>query len=445
MTKSAFKRSAVVTAIALLVAAVVWSVVYINSLLPIATGYCAKQLSSAVFISNRNQEEVEKLDLSFFPVSYVTNKVNYTDSTVVSRLLWKSAKAVFRKGVGSTLLRDSLVNVGYVNHMLFRGDAEWPMGEKLPDTLKLAANNQLKHISQSLIKKHAYGGSCFAFLVLHNEVPIHEAYASGFSASSRLLGWSMAKSFTNAIVGTMVQNMGVNIFSPVGFSEWSNDERKSITPNDLLRMQSGLKWNEDYGNRSDVTQMLYCHGSVAKYAMSKPLEYETGTHWAYSSGSTNIACRWARNHFKSDSAFYAFIYGHFLNPIGMGNAILEPDASGLFVGSSYIYATARDYARFALLLLKNGRLNGVQILPSDWIRYSTTPTKGSEKSYGAGFWLNTNSNLPADMYRCDGHDGQRIFIIPSRNMAVVVLGYSPKPNNTIDFDRLITDVVKAVK
>lgn len=129
----------------------------------------------------------------------------------------------------------------------------------------------------------------------------------------------------------------------------------------------------------------------------------------------------------------------------MGNAILEPDASGLFVGSSYIYATARDYARFALLLLKNGRLNGVQILPSDWIRYSTTPTKGSEKSYGAGFWLNTNSNLPADMYRCDGHDGQRIFIIPSRNMAVVVLGYSPKPNNTIDFDRLITDVVKAVK
>lgn len=132
----------------------------------------------------------------------------------------------------------------------------------------------------------------------------------------------------------------------------------------------------------------------------------------------------------------------------MTSALFEVDASGTQVGSSYVYATARDYARFGLLYLQDGMFNGERILPEGWVKYSTTPGSGNKGEYGALFWLNKAKfypSAPEDMFSCNGHDGQRIFIIPSKELVVVVLGYSPKPDKLMDFDALLADILKAIK
>ena len=125
----------------------------------------------------------------------------------------------------------------------------------------------------------------------------------------------------------------------------------------------------------------------------------------------------------------------------MRSVVWEPDASGVFVGSSYLYATMRDYARFGLLYLHNGNWLGEQILPENWISYTTTPAKGSGGCYGAFFWLNQSGDypgVPADMFFCAGHDGQFIYIIPSKQLIVVRTGYSPK--GTYDFKAFLKSI-----
>lgn len=446
------KRRLIVGALTVVAVALFWGISFVSSLLPIITGYNAKHLCSSIFISNRAQQSVEELDLSFFPIKYATNTVSYNDSTVTSRFLWGKSVAVFRRGVGSTLVRDAdlaaVRKLTFSNSVGYNSDTvRWPLGNVLPDSLAINPNQKLKVVSRELVGGRKYGGHSFAFLVLHNGVPVEEAYRRGFTSKSRLLGWSMAKSVANSIIGVMVANGMADIYKPTGIREWQYDSRSRITVNDLMRMQSGLRWNEDYGSSSDVTQMLYCHGNFARYAISKPLEYPIGSRWAYSSGSSNIVCYWARQHFRSDSAFYAFIYGRLLNRIGLHNAILEPDASGIPVGSSYIYATARDYARFALLYLQDGVFNGQRILPKGWVSYTRTPTKNSDGAYGALFWRKgkeSSPELPNDFYSCEGHDGQYVIIIPSRQLAVVVLGYSHRPNNTLKLGLLVKDVLGAV-
>ncbi|TCN63053.1 serine hydrolase domain-containing protein [Acetobacteroides hydrogenigenes] len=446
------KRTLIVGILAVVLVALFWGISFLNSIIPIVTGYSAKHLCSSVFISNRAQQDVEVLDLSFFPVKYAVNTVSYKDSTVTSRFLWGKSTAVFRRGVGSTLVRDadlaSIRRFAFTNAIGYNPDTvRWPLGNVLPDSVAISPNKKLKAVSRELVGGSKYGGHPFAFVVLHNGVPVEEAYRSGFSSKSRLLGWSMGKSVASAIVGVMVANGMADIYQPTGIAEWQHDGRSRITPNDLLRMQSGLQWNEGYGSRSDVTQMLYCSGSFGQYAIGKPLEHPVGSRWTYSSGSSNIVCYWARQHFKSDSAFYAFIYGKLLNRIGLQDAILEPDASGIPAGSSYIYATARDYARFALLYLQDGVFNGQRILPKGWVSYTRTPTPASDGAYGASFWRKgpkSAPELPGDFFSCEGHDGQYVVIIPSRQLAIVVLGYSPRSSNALKLGLLVKDVVAAV-
>ncbi len=149
----------------------------------------------------------------------------------------------------------------------------------------------------------------------------------------------------------------------------------------------------------------------------------------------------------SDSSLYAFARDQFFEKIGITDAVFETDPSGDFVGSSYLYATARDYARFGLLFLNDGVFNGERILPEGWVDYTRTPASNSNGVYGALFWLNRGGDYPsapADMYSCEGHDGQRIFIIPSKELIVVMLGYSPKPDHEMELDRLLKDILNTL-
>ena len=435
----------------LLLAIIVAAAIYLNSLLPIITGYAAKNLCSAVFVSERNQENVENLDLNFSFISYVKSKVDTENKTVTSRFLWGKSTAVYREGFGATLLCEKTVDeikateFPYISAG-YRGDTiPWPMGDIIQDSITGIDRDALDEISNKLINENAYGGTAFAFIVLHKSIPVAEAYKPQFNEDTRFLSWSMAKSVTNAMVGLLFKDSILDLDNESLLPEWSGDARSNITLNNLIHMQSGLEWNEDYGNRSDITVMLHCEPDFAEYAYTMPLEYEPGTNWYYSSGTTNIVSYIIRQHFDSDQDYYAFPHKSLFYRIGITNAIFEPDESGTLVGSSYIYMTARDYARFALLYLQDGMFAGEQILPEGWVDFTVSPVSDSEGEYGAFFRLNMGGRIesaPEDMYMCVGHDGQRIFIIPSLDIITVVLGYSP--DDSMDYNQLLADIIETL-
>jgi CubicO group peptidase (beta-lactamase class C family) len=234
----------------------------------------------------------------------------------------------------------------------------------------------------------AYNGTPFAFVVLHKGKLVAERYGKGITPETKLLSWSMGKSFTSAITGIMVGDSLVSLHAPMDIPQWQADERKNITLNNLLQMQSGLQWNEDYGNRSDVNLMLHREEDMGLFALNKPLEHAPGTHWYYSSGTTNIVMRYLRSRFDSDQAFLTYLRERLFGPLHIANPYFEHDMSGTPVGSSYLYVTARDFARFGQMYLDDGCANGQRILPEGWVEYTATPASASEGRYGAFFWLN---------------------------------------------------------
>ena len=430
--------------VALLVAAIIVGCLYLNTLMPIITGYAAKNLASAVFVSGREPAAVEALDLNFSFIKFNKNKVDFENRTVTSRFLWAKSTAAFRDGYGVTLLRGNKREKAD----FFEQQFPLPMDEAFADYLEpgdSALTAALEPIARALVDDRAYNGTPFALVVLHGGDIVAERYGQGCSAQTQLLSWSMGKSFTNALAGIMALDGLVDIFAPMDIEQWQGDNRKNITLNDLMQMQSGLEWNENYGNRSDVNLMLHRERDMGLYALSKKLEYEPGTHWYYSSGSTNIVMRYLRGKFASDEEFLRYIHERLFAPLVISNARFEPDMSGTPVGSSYLYVTARDFARFGQMFLDDGCVLGKRILPEGWVDYTVTPASDSKGGYGAFFWLNSGGSLPdapEDTFSCQGHDGQEIYIIPSKDLVVVVLGYSPKPDRVIDFNRLLKDIIE---
>ena len=435
------KKTILRIVLAVLVAALIGGCLYLNTLMPIITGYAAKNLASDVFVSGREPADVEDLDLHFSFIKFVHNKVDFENKTVTSRFLWGKSVAAYRDGYGVTLLRGKKVAE------LQAQKYPLPPEEEGPDCLlpgDSALTVRLAPIAKALVDDHTYNGTPFAFVVLHEGKVVAERYREGITAGTRLLSWSMAKSFTNALVGIMSGDGLVDIYAPTGIPEWQGDERAAITLNDLMQMQSGLEWNEDYGNRSDVNLMLHREQDMGLYAINKPLEHKPGTFWYYSSGSTNIVMRYLRGKFASDTEFLRYYRERLFAPLGIRNAVFEPDMNGTPVGSSYLYITAREFASFGQLYLEDGVFQGQRILPEGWVEYTVTPAADSKDSYGSFFWLNKNkywTDAPEDMFHCQGHDGQEIFIIPSKDLVVVTLGYSPKPDRVVDWNALLKDII----
>ena len=427
-------------ALCALLLALLGGCLYLNTLMPIITGYAAKNLASAVFISGRNQQDVEQLGLNFSFIKYTRNKVDYASKTVTSRFLWASSTAAYREGYGVTLLRGREQDAFLAQTYPLPKVAAYEETLQWGDSAEIAC---LEPLAKAFVDDKAYNGTPFAFVVLHKGKLVAERYGKGITPETKLLSWSMGKSFTSAIAGIMVGDSLVSLHAPLDIPQWQADERKNITLNNLLQMQSGLQWNEDYGNRSDVNLMLHREEDMGLFALNKPLEHAPGTHWYYSSGTTNIVMRYLRSQFDNDQAFLTYLRERLFGPLHIANPYFEQDMSGTPVGSSYLYMTARDFARFGQMYLDDGCANGQRILPEGWVEYTATPASASEGRYGAFFWLNRCKvcpDVPEDMFSCNGHDGQQIYIIPSKDLVVVVLGYSPK--RCIDFNALLKDIME---
>ena len=287
-------------------------------------------------------------------------------------------------------------------------------------------------------------------MVVHKGQLVAESYASGFGMTTPQLSWSMAKSFTNAMVGILVKDGRLQINERAPVADWSDpdDPRYAITTDDLLRMSSGLAWVENYSMPSGATNMLFKDQSMAKTAASVDLAHEPGTEWYYSSGTTNIISEIVRN-IVGDEEYWSFPYNELFYKIGISTATFEPDASGTFVGSSYLWMSPRDYARFGLLYLNDGVWEGERILPEGWVSYSCSPAPAAPNGiYGAQFWRNgfdsfNFPDLPDDAYLANGYEGQRIMIIPSLDLVVVRLGYTA--TDDFDMNGLVRDVIAALE
>lgn len=440
---------------------------------PVASGFVAKYLCSSTFVSRRDPAVVFEQEVT--PVNPIASHFTYSidgkmRSVTASFGGLFSRKAIFREGCGCTLvvgvaeeaIREQRIVSPDFNQKRprHRKDRPWPQGNSGPvnptevgadaEKLKAALDDAFAEPFQDKRRNTR------AVVVVYKGRLIAERYAGGVDRQTASLGWSMSKSVTNALAGILVQGAQLDIMQPVDVPEWRGHGQKAkITLDHLLRMSSGLQFEEVYKPLYDATRMLYASPGFAAYAAAKPMEAEPNHKWHYSSGTSNIVARILRRRMEKVYPYYLdYIYERMFHRIGMYSAIMEPDAAGTFVGSSYTLATALDWARFGLLYLQDGVWQGERILPAGWVAYSTTPTGGAPKGqYGAHFWLNRGSlddphdrrwpHAPRDAFGAMGYQDQRVIIIPSHKAVLVRFG-ATTDRQAWDTDAFIQQVLAAL-
>ena len=449
----------------LLLLGIAYIVFYCWRSFPIVAGFGAKDLCSCIFVAGRSEADVKAQELADFPFTLANYEVNVQDSSVVGRV-WGVArrKAIFRKGIGCTLVNDltessirqqaiQIPSVPATN----TDSIPWPDGDLLPDSFPAALDKETLNAAvdaafaepDSTKKRRTR-----AVVVLYDGQLVAEKYAKGYDRHSPLHGWSMAKSFIGAMIGILVKENKLNLNSPAPVAAWKNgDSRHAITLEQLLQQTSGLDFVEDYGGFSDVTNMLFNKGDMVAYAEGRPLKHPPGTYFNYGGGNSNILSGILRS-ILGDEEYHSFPFTQLFGKIGMHSAVLERDAAGNYVTSSYIFATARDYARFGLLYYNNGKWKDDQILPADWVaRTRIPPASNRLHDYGYQFWTKgldhhpphepNFPDVPDDLYYADGYAYQEIYIIPSKKLVVVRLALTL--DRSFDENKFLKDVISSIK
>jgi CubicO group peptidase (beta-lactamase class C family) len=307
-----------------------------------------------------------------------------------------------------------------------------------------------------------------AVVVLHEGRIVAERYAPGVTSKTPLLGWSMSKSVTNALLGVLVNKGALDMKKPAPIFEWSasGDLRRSITPDHLLRMVSGLECGDSLHTSGlktifDAdTQMEYDMADQSSFAASADLHAEPGAAWQYTNCNFILLSRMIRDAAGGDAkAARRFVERELFAPLGLAHATLEYDSAGVPLGTIHLWASARDWARFGLLYLRDGVAeNGQRILPEGWVDYSArlTPQSADELGYGAGFWTQRGDSsaartriaagMPADSFMAVGSQGQYTIVIPSKALVIVKLGWAYTPDDDrLAVERLVGETISALK
>lgn len=292
------------------------------------------------------------------------------------------------------------------------------------------------------------GSGTHAVAILQRGEVLAERYATGYTSTTRLLGWSMTKSMTATLIARLLRsNVLENLDQPAPVAEWSGvDPRGAITLRDLLQMQSGLEFDSTYELPwSDSLQMLFVSEDVAAYSAAKPQLHPRGTVWSYSDGTSNILARIVHLHAGSSDAERAgFARRALFEPLGMSTALVGVDRTGVFVGSSLMQASTDDWLRFGSLYLSDGVVAGERLLPEGWVDFvSTTSTNDV---YGAHFWLFKDSaahELDGAFY-ASGFGGQVLGIDPARELLFLRMGVAPD-DGKFDADAFARAVIGALE
>ncbi len=422
--------------------------------LDLISGFSAKSVASGHFIDNRNLNFIQKTDNDIDLIDLAKNSISETGNFATASVYgFKKRKALYREGLGATLINDDFdVSKPYdiPKRTILNNNLPFPYGNLEPkDTvfsnidynkLNKAVNNAFDTNNQKLKRSRSV-------LVIYKDRIIAEKYDTGFNKNSKILGWSMTKSITSTYFGILQKQGKIDINKPAPIAQWQNDSRKNITTNNLLQMNSGLEWDEAYDKISDATKMLFLSEDVTKSQIDKQFIGKPNHTWNYSSGTTNLLSGILRRSFKTHQEYIDFWYSSLIDKIGMNSMIIEQDMSGNFIGSSYGWATTRDWSKFGLLYLHKGNWNGEQIFDESWAKYVATPTNSSNGIYGAHFWLNAGGrypDAPKDVYSCNGFQGQIIFIIPAHDMVIVRMGLKGE-NDGFDFNGLLKGVIGSLK
>jgi CubicO group peptidase (beta-lactamase class C family) len=402
-------------------------------LIRVGANYTAKIVCSNAFLTNRDPQEVLATDVQApgHPLLKLMRiDVDRSHGLVRAALFGfiGDGLAVATPGQGCAVVPDGRIGALRVPRV--------PMDTSLASASgdEDAAANAVPALQRVADDDGLAGPGMRAIVVVQDGRIVAERYAAGFDRHTVQLGWSMTKSVTAGLIGLLIKDGRLSLDTPAGWA--GQDGREHIAVTHLLSMTSGLEFNEGYGAVSDVTRMLYLEPDMNGFAQGKPLVHAPGAVWSYSSGTAVMLARIFQNSAGPDPLEY--IHARLFVPLGMSSAVIEADEMGNLVGSSYMYATPRDWARYGQLLAQDGVWNGEEILPRGYVAMMSSPVAPSGGEYGHGMvwrWATHGDKpgvnpdaaygIPADTFWMSGHDGQYAAIIPSRHLVIVRMGLTP--------------------
>jgi CubicO group peptidase (beta-lactamase class C family) len=404
---------------------------YVLATPSVASGIGAKLLCSARYVSNFSAQ-VAFDDLVQYSPALRYLSVDYDDATktvTTSFFGLSTTTARYLPGLGCANEFDQVHGRdGFMPNQPARLASRWPHGNRV-DTTEAPMQALLEEI---LAEDNQLGLNTRALLLVHKGQIVAEAYGQSSGPNTPLLGWSMAKSLMSVMLGNLVLRGKLDPQHRPLFTDWEGDTRRDIRLQDLLQMSDGLAFSEQYNPGDDATAMLFTEPSAAAYALEKPLLHPPGTHYNYSSGTANLLSKLYFDHTGAtlQSTYDDYIENIFI-PMSFQDAIFETDASGVFVGSSYLYASARDWARLGQLMLNGGEINGRRIISKEWVTQSSVANDTeNNKAYGYQWWLNDGGSslrwpdLPTDSFAAQGNRQQTLMVLPASEAVIVRLGWT---------------------
>jgi CubicO group peptidase (beta-lactamase class C family) len=426
--------------------------------LEVASGYVSHLACSGTFVSGLATAQVvretvaatEGMGLVSRALHYEVDRDHQSVRTAIGPV---ESVSVYREGRGCLLLHDSTDRAAHERATRPAHPAAQQAGAReerdaAPLDPALAAA-----LERAFAETPGPPKRTKAIVVMHEGTIVAERYAAPVTADTPMLGFSLSKSIINALVGILVRDGVLAIDAPADVAEWRSpdDPRRAITIDDLLRHTSGLDIAETNTGFDPNTRILFLSRDTAGAAARAPLLEQPGSAFHYASGNTLILARIVRDAVGgSEDDFRRFAQRALFDPLGMAHVTIETDAVGNPLGSMFIFASARDWARFGALYAERGVIDGQHILSEDWVAYASSQTRDSP--YAAGFWLGEPSwrqqwDVPDDLFLASGSLGQKIAIIPSERLVIVRLGLSSGPN-TMDLGglgQLVHDVRKALR
>jgi CubicO group peptidase (beta-lactamase class C family) len=430
----------------------------------VATGYVAHTICVKTFVSGLEPQAVFAEVGDRAGIRRLRHVLGYrldaTAKTVeASALGLFRSRAAFHEGQGCIELH------GVREPYLLRSDLHALKVPKTPPLLAEIAGPDVVEPSDQALRAaldHAFEEPAEppfrrtkAVVVVHNGRVIAERYAAGIGVDTPLLGFSMTKSVLNALLGVLTQQGVISPSFPAPVPEWrtASDPRREIEVDNLMRMNTGLALDET-NSGFDPSSRMYLADDTAGFAVKAEMIAPPGTRWHYSSATTQLLARVVRDAVGGPEQTLAFAWRELFNPLGMRNVTLEFDSVGTLQGSSWMLASARDWAKFGLLYLYDGVVSGKKVLHEDWVAFCTAPTLDTD--YAAGFWTNRGEHpnargrvklgIPRDAFFASGDLGQRVVILPSQNLVIVRLGDSVDPTGDIrGLGRLVSEVIAATQ
>lgn len=310
-------------------------------------------------------------------------------------------------------------------------DEEWPTGS-------LPAGVDLERLMDEAFDPHGPLRDTYAVACVLGGRLVYERYGGALprsdgpgrpvTSSTPLLTWSVAKSMLHAVVGMLAGDGLLDIEGRADVPAWDDpaDRRGAITVADLLAMRDGLDFVEQYedAETSDVNEMLFGRGrsDMATFAADRRLAAPPGTRYNYSTGTSMVISGVVARLLGAGEPYRSYLDERLFQALGMTSATAGFDDAGSWVSGSYVYATARDIARFGLLYLRDGVWNGNRLLPKGWVDSGRTPRSVDPDDghlYGHHWWTRDD---PLGTFWAAGHHGQFLDLVPALDLALVRLG-----------------------